>query len=56
MKNNIELEVLPCHSEAMLKDLVLLLLKKEIITVDELNACQKECSKTRINYMNAKEK
>lgn len=52
---DINLEVLPCFSEAMIKDITLLLLKKGVITIDELNACQKECSGVPANYMFAKE-
>ena len=39
----------------MIKDITLLLLKKGVITIDELNACQKECSGVPANYMFAKE-
>lgn len=53
---DIKLEVLPCFSEAMIKDVVLLLLKKGVITIEELNTCQKECSGMPTNYMHAKEK
>jgi len=53
---DIELEVLPRFSEAMIKDIVLLLLKKGVISVEELNACQKECSGMPTNYMHAKKK
>jgi len=59
--SEIELEVIPGAGEDMIRDVVMLLLKKEVITCEELNACQKQSSsfngclsKSVEGYMHAK--
>ena len=54
-EKNIDLEILPCMEGKAIKDLMILLIKKEIITCEELNKCQNSCAKHEINYLHAKE-
>ena len=50
-----KLEVVPQMEPMLIKDLVLLLLKKGIITPEDINGCQRECEceeeNKGINYM-----
>ena len=55
MNENIELEVLPCFDDKFIKDLTLLLLKKGVISCEELNNCQNSNCQNDIKYLNARE-
>ena len=53
-----KLEVVPQMEPVLIKDLVLLLLKKGLLTLEDINGCQRECEcedDKGINYMLASE-